>query len=697
MVERLRFGASWPDALDRPRVRGRVSTFALALLSLAVLWVAIAVPAEALTFMPRTDYDGGYDPTGAVADDFNGDGRVDLAVVNDADADIRVFLGTGGGAFGAGADFATGSYVRDVVSGDLNGDGSRDLVTVDYNDEGVSVHLGNGLGGFSTRSVIDLGGGAMSVAVADFNGDGDQDLAVGRSGGTPDGVALLLGDGSGGFGPRADFACPYPLDVAAADLDGDGKTDLVVTNTGAGAVAVLLGDGSGGFGPAATYYTADAAHDRPRSIGVGDFDGDGVPDVVTANDATGKVSVWLGDGDGSLGPATDVAVGYRATCVAVADLEGDGKKDLAVADWAANAVYVLCGDGSGGFAAPVSLATGGSPTALVACDLSGDGKPDLATGNHASVSVLLQPPAITIGAPTAASVWPSGSTQTVSWSITAPVSAGEFRVWLISAGGTWYVAKQVLPAVNFTAYSTSIIAAVPAASGYRAAVYWRPVVGSGSWIVTAKSAAFTVTPINITSPGTSAVWPVNTTQTVGWTVDPAVSTGEFRVWLISANGTWYVNRQVLAVDGKTSYAASVTTAVPAGAGYKAAVYWRPVVGAGSWVATTKSGTFSIASLAVTEPAAGSSWPRSGIRTVSWTVTPSVSGGEFRVWLVSPSGGWYVGKQVLPVLLRTSYSTQITYSVPPAVGYKVAVYWRRTISVPAVWILTAKSAAFTVNP
>jgi hypothetical protein len=141
----------------------------------------------------------------------------------------------------------------------------------------------------------------------------------------------------------------------------------------------------------------------------------------------------------------------------------------------------------------------------------------------------------------------------------------------------------------------------------------------------------------------------------------------------------------------------VNAAVPAGAGYKAAVYWRPVVGSGSWVATAKSGAFSVASLAVTSPTALSSWPRTGIQTVLWTVTPAVSGGEFRVWLVSPSGGWYVGKQVLPVLLRTSYSTTITYSVPPGAGYKAAVYWRRSTGMLAPWILTAKSAAFTINP
>jgi hypothetical protein len=102
-------------------------------------------------------------------------------------------------------------------------------------------------------------------------------------------------------------------------------------------------------------------------------------------------------------------------------------------------------------------------------------------------------PTITITAPTAASSWPAGSAQNVTWTLSTPVSAGEFRVWLISSGGTWYKGKQVVPVAAQTSYTTAITASVPAASGYKAAVYWRSTVGSGSWTATARSAAFTVT------------------------------------------------------------------------------------------------------------------------------------------------------------------------------------------------------------
>ncbi len=677
------------------RRRLRAGLTALALLVACAGAAAVAAKAEAFSFMPTMEYPVGARPTSIVADDFNNDGTMDLAVVNDYDADIGVLLGIGGGAFGAATHFPTGSSARFIGSADFDADGDRDLVTADYEDSAVSVLLGDGRGGFAPRTSHTVCGDPYTAVVADLNGDGKPDIAAGCNA-TPNAVSVLLGDGGGGFAAKRDFPCASPFDLAAADLDGDGNVDLVSVAAGADAVSVLPGDGSGGFGSEQLYPTGDF----PSSVAVDDFNADGEPDAVTVNSSAGTVSVLLGDGSGGFGPHADFAVGARACGVAVADFDGDGRRDLAVADWQ-DGVYVLLGNGSGRFGSPTlfPVATSAHSHTLSVRDLNGDGRPDLAaaTGNPGLVGVLLQPPALSIGAPTASSLWPSGSTQTVSWTIAAPVFSGEFRVWLISSAGAWYVAKQVVPAANYTSYSTQIGADVPAASGYRAAVYWRPVAGSGAWLATAKSAAFTVTPINITSPMTSTLWPVNTTQTIGWTVNPSVSTGEFRVWLISSSGTWYINRQVLAVEGKTSYALSVSTAVPPGSGYKAAVYWRPVVGSGGWVATTKSGPFSVAALVVTDPVADSSWPRAGTRAVSWTVTPAVSGGEFRVWLVSPSGGWYVGKQVLPVLLRTSYSTLITYNVPPGVGYRAAVYWRRTLGVPPTWILTAKSAGFTVSP
>jgi C1A family cysteine protease len=324
------------------------------------------------------------------------------------------------------------------------------------------------------------------------------------------------------------------------------------------------------------------------------------------------------------------------------------------------------------------------------------------TSQYSNTNVCLKayvktfvPPKITITNPTAASSWPSGSSQTISWTVNSAQSSGEFRVWLVTADNTkWYLNKQVLPVSGQTSYALKVTASVPASS-YKAAVYWRPTVGSGSWLSTRKSAAFTVTPINITNPTASSSWPSGSSQTISWTTNPAQSSGEFRVWLVTADNLhWYLNKQVLPVSGQTAYSLPVTASVPAGS-YKAAVYWRPTVGTGSWVVTTKSAAFTVTPINITNPTASSSWPPGSPQTISWTVNPAYSSGEFRVWLVSADNTkWYINKQVLPVTGKTSYSLAITASVS-AGSYKAAVYWRPTVG-SGSWVVTTKSAAFPVT-
>ena len=138
------------------------------------------------------------------------------------------------------------------------------------------------------------------------------------------------------------------------------------------AVARTFGAGAGAF-----------------SVAVGDFNGDGKPDLAVANSNSNNVSVLLGKGDGTFQTAVNYGAGARAFCVAISDLNGDGKHDLAVAN--ANGVSVMLGKGDGTFQAAVNYNTGGDPRSVAVGDFNGDGKPDLAVGNNGSrnVSVLL--------------------------------------------------------------------------------------------------------------------------------------------------------------------------------------------------------------------------------------------------------------------------------------------------------------------
>jgi len=236
--------------------------------------------------------------------------------------------------------------------------------------------------------------GYRATVVADFNGDGKLDLvAVGSLTGLPSGtVSVLLGYGDGAFQPPVNYNVPGSgRFVAVGDFNRDGKPDLAVVNgtsPSAGAnVAILLGNGDGTFQPAVTY----PAGSDPVWVAVGDFNGDGKPDLAVANTHTNTVSLLIGNGDGTFGAPMSIAAGASPASVVAADFNEDGKLDLAVANLnnPSGCVSILLGTGNGGFQPPVSYGKG-SADALVVGDFNAGGKPDLAVANgDYGVSILL--------------------------------------------------------------------------------------------------------------------------------------------------------------------------------------------------------------------------------------------------------------------------------------------------------------------
>ncbi len=344
--------------------------------------------------------------------------------------------------------------------GDFNGDGKADLAMVQNNVQGVSslsLLLGNGDGTFVTKNGPVIGGAPAQMLAVDLNKDGKVDLAINNQ--SPDliagelgSVTVLLGNGDGTFGAAANYQTIRNLNcIAAGDFTGDGNVDLVVG--GFNDAAFLPGRGDGTF-PSATilgvlgdtysFAVADFKLNDKLDLAVGvlgdyengnglvpgpnyysmwfntgnttilnqlftgfqqlspggytvtgDFNGDGKPDLAISN-STG-VSVLLGKGDGTFQPGVFYATGTGtafSTRMAVADFNGDGKPDLAVLNDNANTVSILPGNGDGTFQSPITYGVAGLAAQfglfnLLLGDFNGDGRPDLVVTNSNSTNFAI--------------------------------------------------------------------------------------------------------------------------------------------------------------------------------------------------------------------------------------------------------------------------------------------------------------------
>jgi len=445
-------------------------------------------------------------PQSVAVADFNGDGKLDLAVpvysIFTPSSDMNLLLGNGDGTFTAGPAFPlTGQNVNNAAVGDFDGDGNADVAISLPDANEVQVLLGNGDGTFTPMPAISVNGVSV-VATGDFNGDGKADLVTVDFG--PGTLTILLGNGDGTFTAGATITTPAngpggvpvgPTSVVAGDFNGDGIPDLAVANSprfdqGApGSATILLGNGDGTFTAEAE---SPAAGGQPLFITAGDFNGDGnldlaVSDMNAGYPELGNLTVLLGNGDGTFTPtAVSPQTGSIPYSVAIVDLNGDGKADLVTADAGSNIVTVLLGNGDGTFAAPLTSAAGTDPVFAAAGDFNGDGTPDLAVANNttSSVTVLL-----------------AHETQTATAMATgiSPVGTGTHLVDASYPGGSNFgasisatVGLTAVPPPSFTLSGTAVSVAPGATSGNTSTITVTP---SGGFIGSvALTAAITSMP-----------------------------------------------------------------------------------------------------------------------------------------------------------------------------------------------------------
>ena len=342
--------------------------------------------------------------------DFNGDGKLDLAVLQTGN--MQALLGNGDGTFTAAAiGPAVGNNPDFVISADLNQDGSADLAVANFTDNTLSILLGNGDGTFTAAASPGTGTGPESIAAGDLNGDGIMDLAIANMDGT---VTILLGKGDGTFIAAAESPVAYAVgaSIVIADFNADGVPDLAITGetTGViGGVTIFLGIGGGLFAPGATI----ASMMTPVGIAVGDFNQDGKADLAVAErfhecagsyGCPGDVNLLLGNGDGTFSFQLSTQLGISTDSIVAADFNGDGVPDVATAD----------SGGGGGNSGDLSVLLAATQSATAA--LNNFAVPP-ATGSHQVVAQY--PGDTNYNTSTSAAVSLSSLTATPTVSLTA--------------------------------------------------------------------------------------------------------------------------------------------------------------------------------------------------------------------------------------------------------------------------------------
>ncbi|MEO8899157.1 MAG: FG-GAP-like repeat-containing protein, partial [Candidatus Dormibacter sp.] len=394
-------------------------------------------PPAPVVIAPGSGYNSNSTPQNVVLGDLAGNGWPDILTGNGSGNSLSTLLnqvkgnGHAGGTFSQPATMSPASAgASKVALGDFNGDGKVDAAIVSGTST-VYMMLGNGDGTFGPETAVATltNQTANYVAVADVNGDGKQDIVVaGNIGPFPYGTAfdVLLGVGSGTFQAPVQYpvgdvclGCGFQSSgLALADVNGDGLPDVLYTNdsTGSsdsGTVYAFTNQGGGIFRTPAAW---SAGMPGPKSgsgntVAVADLNGDGKPDLIVNQDAVyiglngsgGQrgVSIFFGKGDGTFQagvyvcdpalftPNSNCAPSADAgdpTGVAIADMNGDGIPDIVTADASSNSgqggISVYLNPGGGNINAPTFIATPGfSSGGIALADVNGDKQTDVVLEN----------------------------------------------------------------------------------------------------------------------------------------------------------------------------------------------------------------------------------------------------------------------------------------------------------------------------
>ena len=534
---------------------------------------------------------------GPAIGDFNGDGRPDYAVPTNG-GPIVILLGNGDGTFTTGFSVLTSSFEpTSVVVGDFNGDGKQDLAVLSASGIGsVNIYLGNGNGTFQTARNYPVAASTSSsrlLAIGDFNRDGIQDLAATNTGLNQ--VAVILGNGDGSFNAPSYYSVGgSPWNVVAADINQDGILDLVVAADGSSSVSILQGNGDGTF---KTVIYVNTGAGQVGSVAVGDFNGDGYPDLATTSAGDNGVFVLLNQATAtpSFGAATKFTMNSGPYYLTIGDFNRDGKLDILSANDGNSTVGVLLGNDAGSFADATYYSVGGGAIFASEGDINGDDQVDLTAVTDNGLSVLL-----------------SGESETASISNVAFYGCNSQSVTATYNGDGNY-AMSTSPAQTFT----------PAKQNTTLTLTVMPSIFNQGQQATLTA---TLSPYNYGSTSTNGETVTFENNGTAFATAPLSSgvavlvaspptTGNYSVTAIYGGDCAFVGSTSNTIAGTVALSSTLTWATPA-----AITYGTPLSATQLNATDTVNGT-PLAGTYVYSPAAGVVLP-AGTSTLSVTFTPS---------------------------------------------------------------------------
>ncbi len=436
------------------------------------------------SFMPKVDIVTGNYPHWVGLADFNSNGKADILVSRGSSSSVSVFANNstpGTISLGTKQDFAaTGSNHEGGAIADFDGDGKLDFVLTNSSGaNSVSVFRNTSVAGtisFAGKVDFAVDNAPYGVAVGDIDGDGKPDMAVPINGSFK--LCIYRNTsipGSISFAPRIDYtAGTYPYEAAIADLDNDGKPDVAITTQGSESALSVMKNNST-IGNIALEAPVSFASGVSFTVFAGDLNNDQKPDLVGTTGA-GSTAVVLTNistpGTIDFGSSPSFNTGSYVKCAAITDLDGDGKPDIFTANNGAHNVSVLRNTTTGAnisFEGRVDYATNQNPQYVAAGDLDGDGRPDILCANSSSdgISILKN----IIGANVVPVITSFTPATAVNGTIVTIIGSNFLNVTSVTFGG--------VAATSFTIDSATGITAV-VAQGASGSVSATNIYGTGS-------------------------------------------------------------------------------------------------------------------------------------------------------------------------------------------------------------------------